>query len=104
MKFLGVPGAFDNARPTRARAIAIVRVAFPACLLRRCPGCVFSQLALPHRLPLLRFALHLTMPKAKLGAKVDRYSFFVRLTRPLLPTGLARCTNIRVTSIDLHLR
>jgi hypothetical protein len=28
----------------------------------------------------------------------------VRLTRPLLPTGLARCTNIRVTSIDLHLR
>jgi hypothetical protein len=31
MKFLGVPGASDCARPTRARSIAIVRVAFPTC-------------------------------------------------------------------------
>jgi len=31
MKFLGVPGAFDYAGPTRARAIAIVRVAFRTC-------------------------------------------------------------------------
>src|SRR6266550_439500 len=94
MKFLGVPGAFDYAGPTRARAIAIVRVAFRTCLLRRRPGCIFSQLNLPPRLfPCLRFAVHLAMPNAKLGAKVDRYSFFVRLLPPLLHTGLARRTN-----------
>src|ERR1019366_2044041 len=34
---------------------------------------------------------------AKLGAKVDRYSFFVRLLPPLLHTGLARRTNIPIT-------
>jgi len=34
------------------------------------------------------------MPNAKLGAKVDRYSFFVRLLPPLLHTGLTRRTNI----------
>src|ERR1700746_3526851 len=95
MKFLGVPGAFDYAGPTRARAIAIVRVAFRTCSLRRRPGCIFSQLNLPPRLfPCLRFAVHLAMPNAKLGAKVDRYSFFVRLLPPLLHTGLARRTNI----------
>src|SRR5437660_8391981 len=98
MKFLGVPGAFDYAGPTRARAIAIVRVAFRTCLLRRRPGCIFSQLNLPPRLfPCLRFAVHLAMPNAKLGAKVDRYSFFVRLLPPLLHTGLARRTNIPIT-------
>ena len=37
------------------------------------------------------------MPNAKLGAKVDRYSFFVRLLPPLLHTGLARRTNIPIT-------
>ena len=37
------------------------------------------------------------MPNAKLGAKVDRYSFFVRLLPPLLHTGLARRTNISIT-------
>ena len=31
MKFLGVPGAFDYAGPTRARAIVLVRVAFRTC-------------------------------------------------------------------------
>jgi hypothetical protein len=36
------------------------------------------------------------MPNAKLGAKVDRYSFFVRLLPPLLHTGLARRTNILI--------
>ena len=36
------------------------------------------------------------MPNAKLGAKVDRYSFFVRLLPPLLHTGLARRTNIAI--------
>ena len=36
------------------------------------------------------------MPNAKLGAKVDRYSFFVRLLPPLLHTGLARRTNIPI--------
>jgi hypothetical protein len=40
------------------------------------------------------------MPNAKLGAKVDRYSFFVRLLPPLLHIGLARRTNIAVTFID----
>ena len=100
MKFLGVPGAFDYAGPTRARAIAIVRVAFRTCLLRRRPGCIFSQLNLPPRLfPCLRFAVHLAMPNAKLGAKVDRYSFFVRLLPPLLHTGLARRTNIAISLI-----
>jgi hypothetical protein len=98
MKFLGVPGAFDYAGPTRARAIAIVRVAFRTCLLRRRPGCIFSQLNLPPRLfPCLRFAVHLAVPNAKLGAKVDRYSFFVRLLPPLLHTGFARRTNISIT-------
>src|SRR5439155_17112741 len=48
----------------------------------------------------LRFAVHLAMPNAKLGAKVDRYSFFVRLLPPLLHTGLARRTNIPITFID----
>jgi hypothetical protein len=37
------------------------------------------------------------MPNAKLGAKVDRYSFFVRLLPPLLHAGLARRTNIPIT-------
>jgi hypothetical protein len=41
--------------------------------------------------------VHLAMPNAKLGAKVDRYSFFVRLLPPLLHTGLARRTNIAIT-------
>jgi len=43
--------------------------------------------------------VHLAMPNAKLGAKVDRYSFFVRLLPPLLHTGLARRTNIAITLI-----
>jgi len=38
------------------------------------------------------------MPNAKLGAKVDRYSFFVRLLPPLLHTGLARRTNIAISN------
>jgi hypothetical protein len=37
------------------------------------------------------------MPSAKLRAKVDRYSFFVRLLPPLLHTGLTRRTNIAIT-------
>jgi hypothetical protein len=36
------------------------------------------------------------MPNAKLGAKVDRYSFFVRLLPPLLHAGLARRTQIAI--------
>jgi hypothetical protein len=40
------------------------------------------------------------MPNAKLGAKVDRYSFFVRLLPPLLHTGLARRTNIAIALIS----
>jgi hypothetical protein len=39
------------------------------------------------------------MPNAKLGAKVDRYSFFVRFLPPLLHTGLARRTNIAMSLI-----
>jgi hypothetical protein len=39
------------------------------------------------------------MPNAKLGAKVDRYSFFVRFLPPLLHTGLARRTNIAIALI-----
>jgi len=59
------------------------------------------QLNLPPRLfPCLRFAVHLAMPNAKLGAKVDRYSFFVRLLPPPLHTGLARRTNIPITLND----
>ena len=42
------------------------------------------------------------MPNAKLGAKVDRYSFFVRLLPPLLHTGLARRTNIAMTLMNLN--
>src|SRR5580700_9168288 len=41
------------------------------------------------------------MPNAKLGAKVDRYSFFVRLLPPLLHTGLARRTNISISLTEL---
>jgi hypothetical protein len=37
------------------------------------------------------------MPNAKLGAKVDRYSFLVRILHSLLHTGLARRTNIPIT-------
>jgi hypothetical protein len=40
------------------------------------------------------------MPNAKLGAKVDRYSFFVRPLPPLLHTDLARRTNIPISLID----
>jgi predicted RNase H-like HicB family nuclease len=43
------------------------------------------------------------MPNAKLGAKVDRYSFFVRLLPPLLHTGLARRTNIAIAPIGTGL-
>jgi hypothetical protein len=44
--------------------------------------------------------VHLAMPNAKLGAKVDRYSFLVRILHSLLHTGLARRTNIPITLID----
>jgi hypothetical protein len=47
--------------------------------------------------------VHLAMPNAKLGAKVDRYSFFVRLLPPLLHTGLARRTNIPIALIGTGL-
>jgi hypothetical protein len=40
------------------------------------------------------------MPNAKLGAKVDRYSFLVRLLPPLLHAGLTRRTNIAITLIE----
>ena len=40
------------------------------------------------------------MPNAKLGAKVDRYSFLVRIFHSLLHTGLARRTKIAITLID----
>jgi len=60
------------------------------------------QLNVPPRLfPCLRFAVHLAMPNAKLGAKVDRYSFLVRILHSLLHTGLARRTNISISLIDL---
>src|ERR1700730_8440005 len=53
MKFLGVPGVFDYAG---TRAIAPVHVAFRTFILRRRPGCKFSQLDSPPRLyPCLRF-------------------------------------------------
>jgi hypothetical protein len=39
------------------------------------------------------------MPNAKLGAKVDRYSFLVRIFHSLLHTGLARRTKIAITLI-----
>ena len=39
------------------------------------------------------------MPSAKLGAKVDRYSFLVRILHSLLHTGLARRTNIAIALI-----
>jgi hypothetical protein len=38
------------------------------------------------------------MPNAKLGAKVDRYSFFVRILHSLLHTGLARRTNSAIAN------
>src|ERR1019366_8673357 len=83
------------------RGIAAAHVAFRTFILRRRPGCKFSQLNSPPRLfPCLRFAVHLAMPNAKLGAKVDRYSFFVRLLPPLLHTGLARRTNIAISLTD----
>src|SRR5450759_2071120 len=101
MKFLGVSGVFDYAGPTRARAIAFVRVACRTYYLRRRPGCIFSQLNVPPRLfPCLRFVVHLAMPNAKLGAKVDRYSFLVRILHSLLHTVLARRTNIAITLIE----
>src|ERR1035437_10019970 len=40
------------------------------------------------------------MPNAKLGAKVDRYSFLVRILHSLLHTGLARRTKIAISLID----
>jgi len=40
------------------------------------------------------------MPSAKLRAKVDRYSFLVRLLPPLLHTGLTRRTNISISLIE----
>src|ERR1019366_662997 len=83
------------------RGVASAHVAFRTFILRRRPGCKFSQLNSPPRLfPCLRFAVHLAMPNAKLGAKVDRYSFLVRILDSLLHTGLARRTNIAITLID----
>src|ERR1019366_9761979 len=82
------------------RGIAAAHVAFRTFILRRRPGCIFSQVNSPPRLfPCLRFAVHLAMPNAKLGAKVDRYSFLVRILHSLLHTGLARRTNIPITLI-----
>jgi len=51
-------------------------------------------------IPLFTLRRALAMPNAKLGAKVDRYSFFVRPLPPLLHTGLARRTNIATSLID----
>jgi hypothetical protein len=44
------------------------------------------------------------MPNAKLGAKVDRYSFLVRILHSLLHTGLARRTNIAISLIDVSVQ
>ena len=93
MKFLGVSGVFDYAGLSMVSQYRPAHVAFRTFILRRRPGCKFSQLNSPPRLfPCLRFAMHLAMPNAKLGAKVDRYSFLVRFLPPLLHAGLARRT------------
>src|SRR5713226_5212328 len=68
MKFLGVPGVFDYAGPNKGSRYRPCPCCLPHMLTR--PGCIFSQLNVPPRLsPCLRFALHLAMPNAKLGAK-----------------------------------
>jgi hypothetical protein len=40
-----------------------------------------------HLFPCLRFTAHLAAHSAKLGAEVVRFSFFVRISHPLLPAG-----------------
>ena len=56
MKFLGVPEVFDYAGLSRNSRYRPVHVAFRTLILRRRPGCKFSQLNRPPRLyPCLRF-------------------------------------------------
>jgi hypothetical protein len=61
---------------------------------RRHPDCGFSKLHSPaRRCPCLRFTSHLAATRAKLGVRMDRYSFPVRLLHSQLSAGLSRRTD-----------
>src|SRR5262249_42190993 len=70
MKFLGVPGVFDYPGLTEDSRCRPRSCCLPPYQERRRPDCIFSELNCPpHLFPCLRFAVHLAMPSAKLGAE-----------------------------------
>ena len=86
-------------RRTGTRAIAPVHVAFRALQRRRRPDCIFSELNTHPAYPLSTLRWVPRGSSARLEAKVDRYSFLVRLFHPLLHAGLPRRTNIATALI-----
>src|SRR5262249_49613415 len=71
--------------------VAALHVAFPISRQGRHTEVVISELyTWPVCTPVKRFARVLANAGARLGAKMVRYSFLVRLSHPLLPTGLSR--------------
>ena len=66
--------------------------------VRRRPGCISSKLYRPpHLFPCLRFALHLAVRDAKLGAeRIATPSCLVRILHSLLHVGLSRRTAMAI--------
>jgi hypothetical protein len=70
MKYLGVSGVFDYAGLKQELALAPL-IMLPAAITRASASGLhlFGAQYPPHLFPCLRFAVHLTMPSAKLGAE-----------------------------------
>ena len=69
LKFLGVPGVFDYAGPNKGSRFRPCPCCLPHMLAASAPGLYLFAALCPARLfPCLRFAVHLTMPSAKLEA------------------------------------
>src|SRR5713101_8200445 len=84
-----VPGSQTTRSQPGARDPAPARVAFrPADGVGTPDGFCFVAQWLAHALPCRRFASHLAVRNARLGASVVRYSFTVRDLHPLLLAGL----------------
>ena len=103
-KYLDVPGILDYAGLARELALAFPAV-WPSAEVkqRRHPDCGFSKLNSPaRRCPCLRFTGHLAVTCAKLGVRMDRYSFPVILLHSHLSAGLSRRIDFVYSDIGLE--
>jgi hypothetical protein len=70
MKFLGVSGVFDYAGLSRSSRYRACSCCLPRITKTSASGLhLFGAEYPPHLFPCLRFAVHLAMPNAKLGAE-----------------------------------